>query len=248
MKIINTKGIRSTQFLGILLLLSGMLALSFVGKDDVKKVEMVVITTKFGDMTVYLYPETPLHKANFLKLVKDGFYKDLLFHRIIQGFMIQGGDPDSRNAPSGKMLGQGGPGYTIPAELNPKYIHKKGALAAARMGDQVNPKRASSGSQFYIVQGKPVSKAQLEKVAARRKTQNSEGFEGYSPEQIEAYRSQGGTPFLDGAYTVFGEVVEGLDVIDAIAAQPTAGGDRPEEDILMSMKIVKKKWPLPTKK
>lgn len=235
------------QVLGILFLLIGISAFSFVRIDDVKKEEMVVISTKFGDMTVYLYPETPLHKANFLKLVKEGFYDDLLFHRVMQGFMVQGGDPDSRNAPAGKRLGRGGPGYTIPAEFNPKYIHKKGALAAARQPDQVNPEKESSGSQFYLVQGKPVTEAELKSIESRRKMQNASDTASYTAEQVKTYGKIGGTPFLDGNYTVFGEIVAGLDVIDSIAAQPVDRANRPKEDILMSMKIVKKKWPLPTK-
>lgn len=235
------------QVLGILFLLIGISAFSFVRIDDVKKEEMVVISTKFGDMTVYLYPETPLHKANFLKLVKEGFYDDLLFHRVMQGFMVQGGDPDSRNAPAGKRLGRGGPGYTIPAEFNPKYIHKKGALAAARQPDQVNPEKESSGSQFYLVQGKPVTEAELKSIESRRKMQNASDMASYTAEQVKTYGKIGGTPFLDGNYTVFGEIVAGLDVIDSIAAQPVDRANRPKEDILMSMKIVKKKWPLPTK-
>lgn len=248
MKIIHKKITFSFRVFGILFLLAGILAFSSVRKDDVKKVEMVVITTKFGDMTVYLYPETPLHRANFLKLVREGFYNDLIFHRVISGFMIQGGDPDSRNAGPDTRLGMGGPGYTIPAEFNPDFIHKKGALSAARQADQVNPQKASSGSQFYIVQGRTYTAAELEKIVSQRKRQNPEDTLSYSPRQIKTYETLGGTPFLDGAYTVFGEVVEGLDIIDSIAVQPTNRADRPREDILISMKIVKEKWPLPTKK
>lgn len=248
MKIIQSKFNYHNQILSILLLIACISGFSFAYEDDVKKEEMVVISTKFGDMTVRLYPETPLHRANFLKLVKESYYDSLLFHRVIAGFMIQGGDPDSRGAAEGVALGRGGPGYTIPAEFNPKYIHKKGALSAARQGDNVNPKKESSGSQFYIVDGKPVSKAELESIESRRKMQNPNDSVSYTPEQIKIYETIGGTPFLDGSYTVFGEVVEGLNVIDSIAAQPTNRGDRPKDDIVMSMKIVKKKWPLPTTK
>ena len=184
-----------------------LLSLAFVHKTDVKKQEMVVLTTEFGDMTIRLYDETPLHKENFLKLVKEGFYDDLLFHRVIQGFMVQGGDPDSKNAPEKKALGTGGPGYTVPAEFNPNLFHKKGALAAARQGDAVNPEKASSGSQFYIVQGKPVAEKDLLRVQ-RSKQQKSGNFDfEYSEEQIATYSTLGGTPHLDMDYTVFGEVI-----------------------------------------
>ncbi len=191
---------------------------------------MVIISTPFGDMKVKLYDETPLHRDNFIKLAREGFYDGLLFHRVIQGFMIQGGDPNSKNAPAGQSLGSGGPGYTIPAEFNPDLIHKKGALSAARLGDQVNPKRASSGSQFYIVQGKPLSSSELDNYTYRTGV-------SYTPEQKKIYEELGGTPFLDMQYTVFGEVVEGLDVIDKIAAVRTAPGDRPIEDVKFTVKV-----------
>jgi len=199
-----------------------------------KKIEVVVLTTEFGDMTIRLYDETPLHKENFLKLVNDGFYDGVLFHRVIENFMVQGGDPNSKNAGPGQQLGQGGPGYTIPAEIKPEFIHKKGALAAARQGDRVNPKKESSGSQFYIVHGAPVDTARL-----------SSGGRGvnYNGEQLRAYAELGGTPHLDGAYTVFGEVIKGLDIIDSIAAQPVdRRSNRPVEDISMTMKTSRTKW------
>jgi peptidyl-prolyl cis-trans isomerase B (cyclophilin B) len=189
-----------------------------------QKVVKFVIHTDYGDMTGILYNETPKHRDNFVKLAKSGFYDGLLFHRVISGFMIQGGDPDSKNAKPGQQLGMGGPGYTVPAEFNTKFIHKKGALAAARQGDQVNPAKASSGSQFYIVQGKRMSAAQL--------TGN------YTPEQKKIYETVGGTPFLDNQYTVYGEITEGLDVIDKIAACEKGPGDRPAKDIKMTIKIV----------
>jgi peptidyl-prolyl cis-trans isomerase B (cyclophilin B) len=165
---------------------------------------IVLLKTTMGDMKIKLYNETPLHRDNFIKLVNEKYYDGLLFHRVINNFMIQGGDPESRNAPAGKQLGMGGPGYTIAAEILPQFSHKKGAVAAARMGDQVNPKKESSGSQFYIV------------------------------------HNNNGTPHLDGAYTVFGEVIAGLDVIDKIANVKTAPGDRPIEDVkIISAHIVK---------
>lgn len=189
-----------------------------------------LIQTEFGDMKVMLYNSTPKHRDNFIKLVKEGYYDDLLFHRVIQNFMIQGGDPDSRNAPPGAALGQGGPGYEIDAEIGAPHL--KGALSAARLGDQVNPARRSSGSQFYIVQGKPMDDAALTQIEQQK------GIK-YNPEQRRLYREIGGTPFLDAEYTVFGEVVEGMDVIDKIAAVPTAPGDRPLQDVKMKIRIVR---------
>ena len=171
---------------------------------------LVEIQTSKGNMLVKLYDETPQHRDNFMKLASEGFYDSLLFHRVIQGFMIQGGDPDSRGARRGAALGMGGPGYQIPAEMTKELVHIKGALSAARTGDAVNPERKSSGSQFYIVQGQPLSEDQL-KMFERRK-----GI-SYTEEQQKIYMEQGGTPFLDMEYTVFGEVIEGLEVIDKIA-------------------------------
>ncbi len=192
---------------------------------------VVSIETPMGIMVAKLYDQTPKHRDNFFKLVEEGFFDGLLFHRVISGFMIQGGDPNSRGADKTKMLGGGGPGYTVPAEFNPALIHRKGALAAARTGDQVNPKKESSGSQFYIVQGSVQSDQSL--------TQNEErkGIR-YTAAQREAYKTLGGTPFLDMDYTVFGEVVYGLDVIDKIAATRTERGDRPAEDVAMKIRAV----------
>jgi peptidyl-prolyl cis-trans isomerase B (cyclophilin B) len=198
-----------------------------------KEQTKVIISTSYGDIKLVLYDETPKHRDNFIKLVKEGFYDNTLFHRVINTFMIQGGDPESRNAEPGKMLGNGGPGYTIPQEFNTKFIHKKGALSAARQGDNVNPLKASSGSQFYLVQGKKTSKAELDKMSKRTGT-------SYTAEQVKEYETNGGTPFLDMNYTVFGEVTEGLDVIDKIAVVATSRGDRPKEDVKVTMKIVKK--------
>lgn len=202
-----------------------------INKDTV---QYVLIETSYGNMKVKLYNETPQHRDNFLKLVKEGFYDGLLFHRVINGFMIQGGDPNSRNAKPGVMLGEGTTGYTIPAEFDSTLIHKKGALAAARMGDIVNPKKESSGCQFYIVQGNVYTPEQLKMFAQRfGKT--------FTPQQTAAYTTVGGTPHLDGEYTVFGEVVEGLDVIDKIAAAHCNVADRPMEDIKMNIKIIESK-------
>jgi len=200
-------------------------------KQQEEKVKKILITTKFGEIKIKLYNETPKHRDNMIKLVSEKFYDGTLFHRVIKNFMIQGGDPDSKNAPAGKLLGNGGTGYTIPAEFNSKFFHKKGALAAARMGDNVNPTKASSGSQFYIVQGQIFTKDQLLSM------EMSLGKK-FTPQQIEAYTTIGGAPHLDGEYTVFGEVYEGLDIIDKIASVKTDKYDRPIEDISMTIKII----------
>lgn len=228
---------------GLLLISTSLVLLLFTQWYDASKDEMVVISTKFGDITVGLYKDTPKHRENFLKLVKESYYDSLLFHRVINGFMVQGGDPNSREAQPGAPLGVGGPGYTIPAEILPRHIHKKGALAAARQGDQVNPERASSGSQFYIVQGKPVSEMDLAGISQQKLNMNPSDSAGYTAEQVAIYQSIGGTPHLDGAYTVFGEVIEGIEVVDIIASQEVDRRSRPVDDIKMSMKIVRKRWP-----
>jgi len=194
------------------------------------KQELYLIETNYGNMKVKLYDETPQHRDNFKKHVEGSYYDDLLFHRVIQGFMIQGGDPDSKGAPQSKRLGAGGPGWTIPAEIG--KLHFKGALSAARQGDGVNPEKESSGSQFYIVHGKQSSDQELDMMGQRS------GIT-YTAEDREKYKTVGGTPFLDNNYTVFGEVVEGLDVIDKIAAVKTAPGDRPLEDVTMKIKKIK---------
>lgn len=243
----------------------------------------VLIKTPYGNMKVKLYDETPQHRDNFIKLVQESYFDSLLFHRVIEGFMIQGGDPESRGAEEGKRLGNGGPGYTLPAEIDyPKYFHKKGVLAAARQGDQVNPEKRSSGSQFYIVQGKtftPEGLDSLETSLAERRLQgrmydlitpyqdslmamqqrgDQEGFQALIktieqqagkelegepevaiPNEIrDVYTTIGGVPFLDQSYTVFGEVEEGLEVIDKIAALATDPYDRPLQDVPMSMEII----------
>lgn len=243
---------------------------------------IVDIKTTLGDIVVKLYDDTPLHRDNFLKLVKDGFYEELLFHRVINNFMVQAGDPDSRNAAPGKMLGAGNPGYTIQAEIDyPRHYHKYGALAAARTGDAANPERRSSGSQFYIVTGQKVSKSQLDGIAQQsvmpkrralfnqlasqysdsiRNMQTANDQEGLQKlqeelikqvekeipatplgEQIAAdYTTIGGTPHLDGQYTVFGEVLKGMDVVEKIQNVETDQHDRPVDDIkILSVKILK---------
>ncbi len=173
--------------------------------------KLIVIHTSYGDITALLYNDTPAHRDNFLKLIKEGWFNDSPFHRVINHFMIQtGGNKDGRTDP----------GYTIPAEILPNHFHQKGAIAAARMGDQVNPEKRSSGSQFYIVQGEVVNNAYLD--AVTRQTGHQ-----FTKEQREVYETIGGTPHLDGGYTVFGQVIEGFDVIDKIASVKTNGQDKP---------------------
>lgn len=244
---------------------------------------LVDIKTSVGDIRIRLYGETPKHRDNFVKLVKKGVYDGVLFHRVINKFMIQTGDPDSKGAPAGKMLGSGGPGYDIEAEIKyPKFFHKRGALAAARQGDEVNPERRSSGSQFYIVTGRVYNASQLtqmekqlqmqqqqtifnglamqyrDSIMNMRRNRDQAGLQAlqdelvakteaeaaknpvkFTQEQIQAYSTVGGTPHLDGTYTVFGEVVEGMDVVAKIEMTPTGAQDRPQEDIkIISMTIV----------
>lgn len=191
----------------------------------------VKLTTTMGDITVELYNTTPQHRDNFVKLVKDGYYDGLLFHRVIRDFMIQGGDPDSRNAEPKKLLGEGGPGYTIPAEIDfPRHYHKRGALAAAREADDVNPEFRSGGSQFYIVWGKVQTPQDIERQNEVLREATDGEFE--MPESMaETYETLGGTPHLDGSYTVFGEVTAGLDVVKKIQGVTTDRHDRPKKDV-----------------
>ncbi len=187
------------------------------------------IETDYGNIKVKLYNDTPLHRDNFIKLAEEGFYDGLLFHRVMGGFMIQGGDPDSKTAQPGQRLGAGGLGYLVDAEIG--HIHTKGALAAARTGGPQNPEKKSSSCQYYIVQGKPVTAAQLDMMEQQK------GIK-YNEAQRKKYLEEGGAPFLDMDYTVYGEVVEGLDVVDKIAAVKTAPGDRPIEDVRMKVRII----------
>ncbi len=200
-----------------------------VSTDTSAKGQMVIISTEFGDMKVLLYDATPKHRDNFVKLVESGFYDSLLFHRVIRNFMIQGGDPLSKTADSVQALGMGDIGYTIPAELVDTLFHKKGALCAARTP---NPEKASSGCQFYIVQGQVLTMDQVNMLELQQGAK-------LSAAQKEAYSTVGGTPQLDRNYTVYGQVIEGLDVIDKIAAVKTRPGDRPLQDVRMTMKMVK---------
>ena len=185
----------------------------------------VILHTTAGDIKIILYDDTPKHKENFIKLVQQGYYDGILFHRVISEFMIQAGDPNSRTASPGQSLGDGGPGYTLPAELFQHHFHKKGALAAARLGDQVNPQKESSGSQFYIVQGRVNTDLQLDGLVKSQK------HLPFTTEQRQSYTTVGGVPHLDNAYTVFGEVIEGFEIIDKIASSSTDQRNRPISDI-----------------
>jgi cyclophilin family peptidyl-prolyl cis-trans isomerase len=277
------------RFIPALLLIGSIpIITSFAAADTRKK---LLIHTSFGDIKLVLYDETPKHRDNFLKLAENHTLDSTLFHRVIKDFMIQGGDPDSRKAMPGQFLGNGDVGYTIPAEFHPNLYHKKGALAAARQSDDVNPLKASSGCQFYIVQGKKYREGELDTLQKFRMDQpvkqglantilnepenaalrasfiraqmrfnttgNSDSLNYYSallepkieerfkntphriitPEQREAYKTAGGTPFLDGGYTVFGEVISGLEVVDAIASQPVDANKRPIINGSMTIKI-----------
>jgi peptidyl-prolyl cis-trans isomerase B (cyclophilin B) len=193
---------------------------------------LVELSTPQGSMLIELYEETPIHRDNFVKLAEDSYYNGTLFHRVIDGFMIQGGDPNSKEADQNTPLGGGGPGYQLKAEFDERFAHVKGSLAAARTGDQINPEKKSSGSQFYIVHGKAVTEKQLDR------TEISNGIT-YSDSVKEAYLKNGGTPFLDGEYTVFGRVIDGLEVIDKIAEVQTGRGDRPREDVKMNIVVIK---------
>ena len=261
----------------IILACSAVACKSGQKKDgNMEKETVLKIETSMGDIKVKLYNETPKHRDNFIKLAKDGTYNGTLFHRVIKDFMVQAGDPESKNAPKGKMLGSGDVGYTVPAEfVYPKYFHKKGALSAARQGDEVNPKKESSGCQFYIVTGKvfndstllnmeqqknqnkvteafnALAQKHMKEIYKMRKANDQAGLYAlqdtlfiqaeaeaakqpdfhFTPEQIKAYTTVGGTPHLDGEYTVFGEVVEGMDIVDKIQQVKTDRSDRPEEDV-----------------
>jgi cyclophilin family peptidyl-prolyl cis-trans isomerase len=206
-----------------------IISLYFMNTTGMLSQSSVTLQTTAGNIKIKLYDETPKHKANFLKLVEQGYYDGLLFHRVIAAFMIQTGDPNSRDAAPGKQLGNGGPNYTIPAEFNPAFFHKKGAVAAARRSDDVNPLMESSGSQFYIVQGRVYNTAQLNSFVDAKK------HLPFNQEEINAYTTIGGVPHLDNAYTVFGEVTEGLDIVDSIASVKTDQRNRPVTDV----KIIK---------
>ncbi|MED5302346.1 MAG: peptidylprolyl isomerase [Bacteroidota bacterium] len=263
------------------LLLTTLVLGSFVKKSD--EIEVIMTTSK-GELILKLYNQTPIHRDNFVKLINNQFYNGISFHRVIKNFMAQAGDPNSRDPEYAGNLGNNSEGETLPAEIFPSLFHKKGALAAARMGDQVNPEKRSSGSQFYIVQGKKYNRNQLTQMEARINQQLEGNRVGiflkdssnkaymnrvkvcqqngwmdslnmviseiknivlkdvdkftFSEEQLKAYETIGGTPFLDNGYTVFGEVVSGIDIIDSICTSPTLPGDKPQEPIIiLSVKI-----------
>ena len=271
-----------TNKLFIIAVLTVVLAACGAGSkksNDMEKRTQVKIETTMGNIVVELYNETPKHRDNFIKLAKEGVYDSTLFHRVIKAFMIQAGDPDSKTANDTAQLGGGDVGYTVPAEFVSKFFHKKGALAAARMGDDVNPERASSGCQFYIVTGRKFSESQLlnmegqknnnrieeifnelarkhmKEIFKMRKANDEAGLMAlqdsleaqayaikkeeepfmFTPEQIAAYTTIGGAPHLDGAYTVFGQVVEGIETVEKIEGTPTGKADRPKEN----MRIIK---------
>ena len=217
-----------------LLILFGLSSCGILNLGKMKNQKVKIETTE-GDITLLLYDETPLHRDNFVKLVKAKFYDGVLFHRVIDEFMIQGGDPNSKNAEPGKMLGDGDVGYTIPAEFKtPQIYHKRGALAAAREGDDTNPEKASSGCQFYIVVGKQFTNEQLDQMEASKIDKHGHANDStykFSEQARIDYTTIGGTPHLDGNYTVYGEVLTGIDVVDKIAQARTNRADRPREDI-----------------
>jgi len=206
----------------ILLLLTAALVNTVYSQTFYPKVKL---ETSAGDITIELYDNTPMHGDNFTKLINEGYYNNQLFHRVIKDFMIQAGDPDSKHAQAGEMLGRGGPDYTIPAEFVKEYYHKRGALAAARQPDHTNPAKESSGSQFYIVHGRTFNETELKAFVQRGMHMP------FTDEQIEVYSTQGGSPHLDYEYTVFAEVIEGMEVIDKIANKPVDKNNRPLDDV-----------------
>lgn len=214
----------------LMLILLNIFSIHFMGNLEDKN-RKVILITEYGEIEILLYEKTPLHSDNFINLAKEGFYNGLLFHRVVDSFVIQGGDPTSRNASKGVLLGRTGPGYTIPAEIIPEYYHKKGAVAAARQPDNINPFRESSGSQFYIVTGTVINHGQLNYLASQG---NRSPF---SEQMINDYTGIGGTPHLDGAYTVFGEVIRGIDVVEKISLLEVDPYSRPLHDVKFNVKI-----------
>jgi cyclophilin family peptidyl-prolyl cis-trans isomerase len=215
----------------VVVFMLGIILSVWAQETDSKAGKTITISTTMGDIRVLLYDETPLHQANMLKLIKEGYYDDQMFHRVIENFMVQGGDPHSKGAERGQRLGTGGPGYTIEAEISETLYHKKGALAAARQGDGVNPEQRSSGSQFYLVRGQVFTVEQLNSMI------KSGRCNPLNTKQVEIYTSIGGTPHLDGAYTVFGEVIEGLEFVDQITWEPTDSYNRPLQNITYKITI-----------
>lgn len=272
------------RFFPLFIVLSSVVLLASKCKDA-QASNNFIIETKYGNMEIMLYDATPKHRDNFKKLVYEGFYDSLMFHRVIKNFMVQGGDPDSKNAPKGKQLGNGGPGYTVEAEIVDTLFHKKGALAAARLGDKQNPEKRSSGSQFYLVQGKTFTKSELDNIErsivngkkqaaqyafasdssnqwirekylafSAQKQQDSADYysnlwtqkmmqsvyevpsTAFTEAQRAVYQKDGGAPHLDQGYTVFGEIVDGLDILDSITLNEVDKFNRPLEDVIFSIK------------
>lgn len=222
----------------ILAILSAIIACGQDADQDVTKGTVRVrINTTMGDIVVRLYDATPIHRDNFVKLVREGYYDGTLFHRVIKNFMIQGGNPNSKGVTADMPIGGGSPDYTLEPEFRAGLYHKRGALAAAREGDKTNPERRSSGSQFYIVWGRTFSQRQMEYLTDKMKAERPEPG-GWTEMQQNIYATVGGSPHLDGQYTVFGEVEEGLDVVEKIQNMPTGPGDRPLENIEMKMTII----------
>lgn len=223
--------------LSVIVMILGMIGMSFSTNEN--EDSFVLITTSFGEMKLKLYNDTPNHRDNFIRLTQEGYYNGTLFHRVIKDFMIQGGDPESKGAAPGQQLGKGSPGYTIPAEINLHHFHKKGALSAARKPDRVNPEYASNGSQFYIVKGRVMDANTVLTIEQRRNGGLPEPLQwNYSDEQVHAYTTIGGTPHLDGTYTVFGELVEGMSVLDEISLVSVDKLSRPNVDIEMQVMVV----------
>ncbi len=203
-----------------------------------KKYPIVEIITSEGNIYIWLYDDTPLHKENFLKLAKESYYDKTKFHRIIKDFMIQAGDPNTKEASLKDQWGQGGPGYTIDAEIKREHYHKKGVIAAARMGDQTNPQRSSSGSQFYIVQGAKYNSQSLDYIETQIRTATKNMEFKFTEEMRKVYEEIGGAPHLDMQYTVFGEVISGLEVVDKIAVAQTGGQDEPVQDVEIDINVL----------
>lgn len=230
----------------LLFVVAGTLFSCSVIKPGSAKEQRVMVKTTEGNIKLKLYNETPLHRDNFVKLVKSKFYDGILFHRVIDEFMIQAGDPESKKADADAHLGSGGTGYTVPAEFRtPNLYHKKGTLAAARQGDNINPNKESSGSQFYIVVGKTYTDAQLSDLERSKQLRNrasaNDSAYVFSQKAREDYKIFGGTPALDADYTVFGEVVEGLEIVDKISKTETGSSDRPKKDIrILKMRLTRK--------
>ncbi len=219
----------------LLIFIITIISINYITAQNIDKHpgKIIKIETTLGDIRLLLYDETPLHQQNMIKLIEEDYYNGQIFHRVIENFMIQGGDPHSKDAQRGQRLGTGSPGYKVPPEFSTHLFHKKGALAAAREGDRINPEKLSSGSQFYIVKGRVFT---IEELDAMIKAGRCKPL---STQQIKIYTTIGGTPHLDGNYTVFGEVIEGIEIVDLITFEPTDSYDRPLQNITYKISIEK---------